>query len=183
DQALAAGIDRGIEALQRACAEQGEVARAAEDDLVDGLEVAAADHRDADVTRDPAPIRHHEVLIALEHVDPDRAQQALGEPRHLGAGVHEDLTDARPPGLPARPADLDVHAERAHGPADSGTRVAHGDPRHNARPASMAREVTRTCATRRSPPPRARAPPPAARRPSRAAGPPAAGARARARAR
>src|SRR5439155_183467 len=88
------------------------------------LEVAAADHRDADVTRDLEPIRHHEVLIALEHVDPDRAQQALGEPRHLGAGVHEDLTDARPPGLFARPADLDVHAERAHGPADSGTRVA-----------------------------------------------------------
>src|SRR5437870_3598460 len=95
----------------------------------------------------------------------DRAQQALGEPAHLGARVHEDLPHAHPPRLPFfRSTDLDVHAERAHTPA---AKLGYASTHYNTRQASIAQGVPFS-------PRRSRAPPPTARRPPRAAGPRAA---------
>lgn len=58
-----------------------------EDDLVHRLELAALDHRGADVARDVLSVGHHEELVALEHLDTEGVQIGFGEPGHLGAGV------------------------------------------------------------------------------------------------
>src|SRR5207249_11606099 len=111
---LAPGVDRRVEALEGTCAEEAQVPRPCEDDLVDGLELPVTDERDAHVARDVAPIRRDEDLIALEDGDSELAEGRLRKPAHLRPAVHDYAGHEDPPRTTAGTRDLDVDAERAH---------------------------------------------------------------------
>ena len=86
DQSLLPGVDPGVEPFECPGSQQGEVAGLGEDDLVHGLELAALDDGDADVSSDVRAIGHHEELISM--AGPSDAQvhreHAHGRGHHIG---------------------------------------------------------------------------------------------------
>src|SRR5207249_8094390 len=108
-------IHRRVETLQRAGTEECQVPRPRDDDLVDGLEFAAADHGNPNVPHDLLAVGHDKRLVFLEDRDADRTEDRFRKPRYLRSRIHQNLADGPPPRSPSRTTDLDVDAERSHG--------------------------------------------------------------------
>lgn len=67
DEALLSRVDRGSESPERARAEEREIPRLTEDDLVDRLERSSAQDRIARRERDRLPFRYDEGQVLLDH--------------------------------------------------------------------------------------------------------------------
>src|SRR5690242_6817211 len=87
-KSLATGLDPEIQPLEGSRAEEHEVARLSEDDLVTCGRATCVDHRRAGPPREHRSIGLAK-LPALEPRDAERLQVCGGEPGQLCTGVHE----------------------------------------------------------------------------------------------
>src|SRR5688572_5684492 len=125
DQALQAGIDPGSEAFEGPGSEQREIARLAEDGLVDGQETLGAQDHEPDRARDRLAVGHHELEVLLHWADARGAQERLGDPGVLGARIDEHARHGCEALRLAKARELGVDAEGAHAAFHGGRMVAH----------------------------------------------------------
>ncbi len=117
DEALPASVNDGVETLKRTSAEQLQVARLSEDNLVNGFKLPATQDRIPDVARDILTVGHYERLILLLHGHACLLQCLRGDP-----GDFRTRVDHKAPHIYERRAtrwfgDLNVYREDSHRPA------------------------------------------------------------------
>src|SRR5207247_984923 len=92
-QAAAGRLDGEIEALQGPCAEQREIARLRENDLIDGEVLVQPDDAEADAAGDTLAVGEDEAHILLFPPDSDSLERLLGDPGELAPGIDEELLE------------------------------------------------------------------------------------------
>jgi len=93
-QLLAAGVHSQVQALQRPGAEQLQVARLPEHDLVCRQRPAGADHRESDRAHELLSIGHDEAHVPFFGFDADPIEVLPIDPGHFAAGVDDDVGHA-----------------------------------------------------------------------------------------
>src|SRR5688500_7927743 len=113
DQLLCDRIDPDVEALQRARAQQYEISRLAEHEIVRRVRVRGVDDPRARPAQEYAAISLAEAQLLAAH-DADSVENVRWEARKLGAGVHEDVAQGASRAGTRRTADLDIDTKASH---------------------------------------------------------------------
>src|SRR5207244_3285058 len=82
------GVYPKVETFQRVCAQQHEVARLSEHNVVSGSIASYMDKHRADPTLENRPVGLPEARLFVP-LDPERVQRRGWHPRQFGTGVHQ----------------------------------------------------------------------------------------------